>query len=162
MKYVHFSRNPLDQEKLFNPEQEPEPSVFSKPSGLWFSDETTEQSWLQWCKSEEFNLERLKFANHLDIDFSNILILKNSIEILHFTDEFGVKLRYGTYMQTLINWKHLAHIYKGILITPYDWDLRLDQRTRWYYTWDCASGCIWDKSAIKAIRTEKFDLSVMA
>lgn len=27
--------------------------------------------------------------------------------------------------------------------------MRLDNRCTWYYGWDCASGCIWDKDAIE-------------
>ena len=28
---------------------------------------------------------------------------------------------------------------------------RLDMETRWYYGWDCASGCVWDASAVQSV-----------
>jgi hypothetical protein len=41
-----------------------------------------------------------------------------------------------------IDWERLAKEYDGVEIAPYQWQRRLSDQ-RWYYSWDCASGCIW-------------------
>lgn len=50
---------------------------------------------------------------------------------------------------TAFDWIDVASRYSGIEIAPYQWKRRIHPSTFWYYTWDCASGCIWDLSAIK-------------
>lgn len=42
-----------------------------------------------------------------------------------------------------IDWPRLATEYDGIEIAPYLWERRLSEECRWYYSWDCASGCLW-------------------
>ena len=37
----------------------------------------------------------------------------------------------------------------GIIIAPYQWYCRMT--VDWYYTWDCASGCIWNLDAIESV-----------
>jgi hypothetical protein len=64
-----------------------------------------------------------------------------------------------------IDWPKVSERYDGVVIAPYVWSLRMgdyemiEGRMRktpdsaisdWYYPWDCASGCIWKASAIKA------------
>ena len=50
-----------------------------------------------------------------------------------------------------IDWRLVAEEWQGIVIAPYLWERRFDSDARWYYSWDCASGCIWDHRAIAAI-----------
>ncbi len=45
----------------------------------------------------------------------------------------------------------VAKLYQGIIIAPYCYSIRLDNDCFWYYPWDCASGCIWDATAIAAL-----------
>lgn len=47
-----------------------------------------------------------------------------------------------------VNWPLIATRWDGIIIAPYQWSCRYDDRTFWYYGWDCASGCIWNLHAI--------------
>lgn len=39
--------------------------------------------------------------------------------------------------------------YAGIEISPYQYECRFE--LTWYYGWDVASGCVWDKEAIRAV-----------
>ena len=55
-------------------------------------------------------------------------------------------------MTDQIDWAEVASKYDGIIISPYQWSLRLDMEMMWYYGWDCASGCIWNISAIKELK----------
>ena len=48
-----------------------------------------------------------------------------------------------------MDWGYLATQYQGLIIAPYLWDLRLFGPA-WYYGWDCASGCIWDLTAVES------------
>jgi len=156
MKYVHFSKEPLIYKNLKNRQQSKKASAFGKPNGLWFSDEGAEESWLWWCKGEKFGLERFKFANELLIDFSNVLCLKNINDLLQFSDKYSI---FDPLLEmNAIDWTSVASRYVGIMITPYQWDLRFDKKVEWYYPWDCASGCIWNKTAIHRISTMEFDI----
>ena len=47
------------------------------------------------------------------------------------------------------NWPLLATQCAGIEIAPYQHAFRSTHM--WYYGWDVASGCVWDKSGIKKI-----------
>ena len=53
-----------------------------------------------------------------------------------------------------MNYAKVAENYGGIEVTPYIWEKRLD--SMWYYGWDCASGCVWHRDAIKEIQLFAF------
>ena len=135
--YIHYSKDPLE-EVYDTPEQD----VSSKPNGLWIS---VDNAWEQWCLGEDWNIDSFKFENLITLDTRDLLFLTTEWKLLEFTQMYG-RLHY-------IDWERVAKIYKGIVITPYQWGCRLDQKTMWYYGWDVASGCIWDKNAIIDVRT---------
>lgn len=112
-----------------------------KPVGLWVSDESQRESWSWFCtmEAEWLSLGAYRFSVELDMD--RILHLESCMDLLNFTERF--RTRYG------INWEMVSESWPGILITPYQWSLRLDDRTHWYYGWDVASGCVWDPTAIQ-------------
>lgn len=127
-----------------------------KPNGLWVSVEGPDD-WLHWCEDNEFRINY--YINTTEIilkEDHNILILIGEGDILNFTQQYGCKpywAKYGTaveYKGYAIKWAEVASKYNGIIIAPYVWSCRLD--VRWYYGWDCASGCIWNKDAIKELR----------
>ena len=70
--------------------------------------------------------------------------------------EFGQKNIYDPiYINKLkgiyyIDWSSTYKNYDGIVIAPYQWNCRYGDHI-WYYTWDCASGCIWNIDAIEKI-----------
>ncbi len=124
---------------------------FGKPKGLWVSDESSEQSWSNWCEAEQFGIGALEHLVDL-APGANIL----RIETLEQLDGFGA--RYGIcpdheYFrdEPAIQWADVERDFDGILITPYHWERRLHPGSSWYYGWDCASGCIWRSRAVSRI-----------
>lgn len=116
-----------------------------KPNGLWVSVEgySDDMNWRDWCLGEGFRLETLAYRHEVK--------LKNEVDILHLYDKADIEYftkEYGIEKGTQIHWRKLAKLYKGIIIAPYCWACRLNPKTFWYYSFDCASGCIWDLSAI--------------
>lgn len=60
-------------------------------------------------------------------------------------------------MPLYIKWADVAEVYNGILINPYIWEARYNDRTMWYYSWDIASACIWNMNSVNLIRSIKVD-----
>lgn len=123
-----------------------------KPRGLWVSDEDAEMGWREWCSSampgwlreNVYEIELERGANVLVVD------TLRALDCFHRKWHMTQDHRYD---QTVIQWPLLALHYDGIIITPYQWDRRLDGAVSdWYYSWDCASGCIWNPRAIAAVR----------
>jgi len=109
-----------------------------KPCGLWYSVGT---SWLDWCEVENFG-----FGSHLyevSMDRSGMLIIDTDEKFVAFNDEYKVG---GKYCQ--VDWLRVSESYTGIEISPYNWDRRSRWDSYWYYSWDVASGCIWDVSGV--------------
>ena len=119
---------------------EQEPSF--KPRGLWYGIGT---SWIEWVRSEMPEWEG-DYIFNLDIDPTKILQIKSSEELLKFSKEYANNMN-GS--QLGIDWSEVAKQYSGIEISPYQYSMRFDSRTRWYYGWDIPSGCIWNSDAIK-------------
>lgn len=155
MKLVHYSKHP---------ELAPRPVPLRerggyhdrksdmKPRGLWVSDDATKYNWRWWCEGERFGLERLEYAFHVKLKPKHrILVLKSAAAILRFHREFMTQPVPGSSLE-FIRWPAVARRWQGIIITPYQWDMRFDMRAFWYYGWDCASGCIWDTDCIAEAR----------
>lgn len=68
-----------------------------------------------------------------------------------FVDAFAILTSSdGLINSHTIDWGRVAEKYGGIEIAPgLPWRFRT--RSKWYYTWDCASGVIWDVNAITGI-----------
>lgn len=149
MKLIHFSDAPLS--RVLSVEQSNEPHF--KPNGLWVSVEGNGDGWKDWCEGEQWNLERFAYANRVQ--------LKNGANILRISSADGIHDLTGRYSSTaarsftylMLDWRRVSDEYQGIIIAPYIWECRLSERSRWYYAWDCASGCIWDSDAIEAVTT---------
>ena len=115
---------------------------WAKPNGLWVSVDG-EDDWASWCESEEYGIGRNRFAVTLAAA-SDVLVLATPGEVI----EFGREYQLDTYR---LEWSRVAEKHAGIIIAPYQWSLRLSRETSWYYPWDCASGCIWDATAIESV-----------
>lgn len=125
-----------------------------KPSGFWLSVDG-EDDWAEWCVGETFRPHALKYRHVVTLkDGANILHLCTPDEVIQFSKEYyDREIKAVMDAIVYINWSAVAREYAGIIIAPYQWSLRLDNRdTSWYYSWDCASGCIWDLDAIETIR----------
>ena len=150
MKLIHYSAEPLTEAHSL--EQIPTLSGFMKPRGLWFSVESeNEDGWLEWCEGEEFKLDNFAHATQLLLrEDANILHIPGARELMDFHESFAADLCHDFRMQA-IDWEMVASKYQGIVIAPYIWSMRLHDKMLWYYGWDCASGCIWDVSAIERL-----------
>lgn len=141
----HYSITPL--KKIYSyPANKQGVERKDKPGGLWVS---VEDDWEKWCRAKKFGVEYLKYKNKITLSKNaNILFLLWEASVI----SFSIKYRENNdYCCSDINWKEVAKNYQGIIIAPYIWSLRRDERTHWYYGWDCASGCIWDKKAVSKI-----------
>ena len=155
MKLLHYSKEPLGALRSVSVEQQEknERGLF-KPLGLWVSVEG-EDDWLSWCKAESFGLERLSYVTEIVLrPTANILRLHGAADIDRFHAQYkeeGPHLSWRRY----VSWPRVVRDYDGIIIAPYVWSRRLDGEAGWYYSWDCASGCIWNADAIYALASVK-------
>ena len=153
MKLVHYSPCPLTLDMIKPRGQGGDTFRSDKPRGLWVSDNDDDTSWPVWCHGAGFRLKNLRWAYRVT--------LKPDAKILHIDDAEGLR-RFdqifgfyppnwppGLHSHFHIDWVKIAEWYDGILITPYLWSMRLD--LMWYYSWDVASGCIWNPEAILSL-----------
>lgn len=141
MKYgfYHFSETPLTSVRSVA--QDTDPAY--KPNGFWVS---IGMEWKQFCEREEFNLDTLATCTKVELKKSaHILYITNVAEFDAFNEKF---VRYNELGDDMINWGRVAMFWDGIVIAPYIGDRRLT--SSWYYTWDIASGCIWNSKAVKS------------
>lgn len=148
-RLIHYTdeKFELDRNKSYK-----ENNFKSKPGAFWFSVEG-EYDWKWWCKAENFRLDYLKIQYEVILKKdAKILVLDDADEVIKFTEEnLYPKARFkdDTYE---LDWEKISKKYQGIIISPYQWGLRLSIKTGWYYGWDCASGCIWDLNAIEELK----------
>lgn len=150
-RLIHYAAEPLGE--LYDVDQR-EARAHFKPKGLWVSVEGKDD-WETWCESEGFALERLSVSHEIVLDPSaNILWLTSAIDIDLLTADYGIDIlpgfQYGPCFMH-VDWPAISDRYDGIVIAPYQWSRRLDGNARWYYSWDCAAGCIWRKRAIISV-----------
>lgn len=147
MQFSHFTNEPL--EVIRSTEQKPrydDWSEYEKPRGFWVSVDG-ENDWLDWCTSESFDIGSRRYR--IQLDLSRVLVLPDPSDLLTFTERYGRDV--GRYGRKAIDWRAVSDLHAGIVIAPYHWSCRLDERTSWYYGWDCASGCIWDATAVTCV-----------
>lgn len=152
MKLFHYSKEPLEQ--IVSKHQytnQREKHGWLKPYGLWVS---VGIEWSRWCKMEHFMLDHLRYCYQIFLKPDhNVLCLKTYTDIVDFNKKWRDPSRsyFTGNLGSIINWGLLSGSYDGLIISPYDYRARFD--FLWYYGWDCASGCIWNKKSI-----EKFEL----
>ena len=147
MQLVHYSHEPVLA--VHSVKQSDETETYGKPKGFWISVDGNGDGWRDWCEGEEFRLKSLTHVHDITLaDNANILSLNGPYGIDNFTRQFGVSDPYGF---KKIRWRDVAAQWQGIIIAPYVGSRRLCGGAYWYYSWDCASGCIWDADAIASI-----------
>lgn len=120
-----------------------------KPEGLWLSDES-DFGWRQWCIDEQWGVSALKHWTDFRVDRSRVLWLSEAAQIERLALKYTSRDRaYRFRDEPDVDWVAIGRDYAGIVITPYQWDVRLD--VRWYYGWDVASGCFWDVSCLERV-----------
>lgn len=159
MRLAHYSREPLGDLTPVEQPDHPAARMWGKPEGLWISvealDGDSDDGWRSWCKSE---MPQWAFDQKHETVFTlrpdaRVMMITSEHELDAFQALYGTSLRSptGYVFEDLIDWIRLAQDYQGIIIAPYIWSRRLHPRTRWYYGWDCASGCFWDPSCLERI-----------
>lgn len=116
-----------------------------KPTGLWVS---IGEAWPAWCLENEYGVGRLCYATPVTINAAaNILTLGHPWDLDEFTHKYSKQRGdYWLLDRRCIDWQRVQDEYDGIIIAPYQWERRLE--LSWYYSWDVASGCIWNANAI--------------
>jgi hypothetical protein len=120
-------------------------TVDFKPNGLWYS---CGKEWIEWVLSEQRSWVR-PYVYRLHLSDSKIIKISNKKELEEFTKKY-LKKDHMPGMETslFVDWPKVASEYDGIQICPYIHSARMSQSTEWYYSWDVASGCIWNPSAV--------------
>lgn len=152
----HFSDNHFDLSLLEPRSQIEEPDY--KPRGFWVSVEDG-YGWHWWTEAEAFERGRRSYKVALHPD-ANILRVMTVTELDAFNESYKSLQDFGMgpgFSRNLIRWADVAAAYQGVLIAPYQWSRRLHLDTKWYNTWDCSSGCIWDPAAIAEIVEAEFE-----
>ncbi len=138
---VHTSKNLINKLEIRHFTQKPN----HKPQGFWygFGDE-----WIEWAEfaGSEY---RGEYIYEVDIDGSNVLQIRDYSEIEEFTKEYKFEEQIIPGVIFHIDWPRIASKYDGIEINPYISAARLDTKSAWYYSWDVASGCIWNMNKVK-------------
>jgi hypothetical protein len=137
----------------------PAQSEQPKPEGFWYE---VDGDWQRWSRAERWWWKDYKFIHEVDLGETNVLMLSTAKEILAFTKEFGAPMNWSSGETYYMNWPLVTKSYDGIEIAPYCWELRLDERTSWYYGWDCASGCVWRPKNMVVTRISEFSTKEMA
>lgn len=149
MRLIHFS-----EKKLKDVVAVPQESRGFKPRGLWVSDED-DYGWRAWCLGEGFRVERLAVAHEVKLyPESRVLYVKGEAQLHALASKYGNDDCWGDRWETGwdVRWDLIAKRHQGIVISPYLAERRFDPAFFWYYAWDCASGCIWDPTAIESIK----------
>ena len=123
-----------------------------KPQGVWYG---CGDSWLKWMSREMPQwLDAVNYVYELELDQEFILTITNEEQFKKFEWEYWGRAPWqerGGWNDTgppdgnfeMIEWDTLVGQYDGIEICPYLKQFRMS-KSFWYYTWDVASGCIWD------------------
>lgn len=140
-------RNKIGPIKYYNFYKKYEQQSYShKPKGLWYSyyDE-----WYNWIIGEEMKdylykyIHKIKLRKHAitNINKTN----KNKLLSIRTLKDFNIFDKRYRGEGFKINWKQVAKDYGGIEICPYRQEKEFNS---WYFSWDVASGCIWNINAI--------------
>lgn len=144
MTFSHYSREQIDELSPVKYEQG-EIGVYRKPVGLWLSVDG-EYDWQWWCENESFGIGAFRHTVLLRPD-ANVLVIGTLDEFDAFQRRYESRIASWPYDALGIDWEEVARDFSGIVIAPYQWSRRLGT---WYYTWDCASACIWDLYALES------------
>lgn len=153
-KFTHFKRVPKQSQTL-------------KPRGLWFA---CGDAWLRYVIEENFKEDTYKFLYEIEINNDNILFINSINEYEEFVNKFSYVYKDKFYMPkfgpirgqwvesslVLIDWQQVQNKgFQGLIICPSLLNKLFKKHKGnienyfWYYTWDVASGVVWNKDAFK-------------
>jgi hypothetical protein len=123
-------------------EVQEEPAASHKPRGVWYS---CGDAWLDWLESEMPDwLAGYRYSYALHLNTSAMCLVRSRRDFAEFERGFQQT-------PSVIDWPAVAERYTGIEICPYRGEARMTYDSSWYYTWDVASGCVWDPTAVREI-----------
>lgn len=137
-RFYHYSNMPVTE--IYGPLEAAEPRLVGKPNGFWLSDCDEGDGWYEWCEKESFRQNHNIWRTTVMVDMTNILLLNTALAIRYFHIKYGGD-RESSYS---VDWAAVANKYSGIVISPYQWELRISD-----IGWYCASGCIWDTNVAR-------------
>lgn len=152
MLRCHYTQKPFkfDKNKTY--------SIYSqalgKPDGLWYD---VDGSWLEFCRTEfTAELKRIKHRYAIELNTRNVLKITNPDSFREFTIRYStVRDRNMGHLSPSrffeIDWLRVQNDFAGIEIAPYLHMFRLDPKTSWYYSWDCACGIVWKISVVRSV-----------
>jgi len=131
-----------------NPHNQPTPMAYAKPIGFWYS---VDGDWERWCESEQPDWLKGRYVHEVKLGEEDMVLIRDTLSL----DLFHEKYFKGDRWTGGIDWPSVAAEFDGIEIAPYQWGRRLDGNcSRWYYGWDCASGCIWRPRGVEIVLCE--------
>lgn len=137
---IHMSKDPIYKLEKRYYVQRP----VDKPEGFWYG---FGEEWIDWTETS-WPERKGEYIYEVDINESNILQIKDYSELEEFTKEYGsIKQIYPGFI-FFIDWPKIELKYDGIEINPYIYQGRMEKKTIWYYSWDVASGCIWNMNKV--------------
>jgi len=157
MRFFHYSGQPLPE--VLRASQDGSDHRGSKPNGLWLSIVGADgcDSWKDYCKAKHMTLGQ-HCTEIIFKDDAEILHVRFATDIDRLTNSHGYMPQSPAeflkadpnYNRSAICWRRVAEEFDGIVITPECIERR--QVSHWYYTWDCASGCIWHPNPVQALK----------
>lgn len=153
--YIALLDNVFDPQRRYD--QENLTGGAPKPEGLWFAVIGPDgvNGWIEICEEKGFAIGQYPYEVRLRPG-ARILWLRSAEDIDVFNLEFGKFARPRDWaaqaqrpLQAAVNWKASADQYDGIIADPYCAARAADH---WYGEWGCASGCVWNLSAVDVIQ----------
>ena len=138
---IHMSKYPIQKLEKRYYIQKPD----DKPNGFWYG---FGNEWIDW--TETAGPERKgKYIYEVYINDSKILQINDDQQFIEFTKEYKSRKQIIPEIIFSIDWPRIEFKYDGIEINPYIDHARNDIKAFWYYSWDIASGCIWNLNNVK-------------
>jgi hypothetical protein len=157
MRFIHYSDLGIIT-KVQYPDDGPDHRG-TKPPGLWFSvvSQDGSDSWKHWCEknSRQLGTYRTEIvfrpdARLLWLDDADVIGgLTNAFR--YFPDCPDWQRSNPVYTRSAIRWERMAKKYDGVILT----DPRCfepQNKGHWYFTWDCASGCVWSPTPVAKLK----------
>lgn len=156
-------RNKMDNKKKikFDKKRKYQQVSGIKPDGFWYA------CYDDWYNFEErgdskyihqININSRVLTNIQNKNKDKLLVIDNVNDFDIFNSRYAYELRYSNDSEKeifkyndlqnyLVDWNKVSQDYGGIQICPY---LKKRKKILWYYSFDVASGCVWNiKSIIK-------------
>jgi len=118
-----------------------------KPDGVWYSPG---EEWLDWCARAKPDW-LTEHVYELVFNDERLLRVRSHSDLVHFHNTYATTPLVAGSELRVIDWPAVAREYDGIEIAPYQRTARHDIDMFWYYTWDVASGVLWNRSAIVSV-----------